>query len=66
MGFAENLIRLQSEHGESGYRLAKELDVSQQSIANWRKGVCIPHPKMREKIAKHYKITVDELIKEEK
>ncbi len=62
MSFPENLARLQAERGESGYRLAKEIDVSQQSIANWRKGICIPHPKMQGKIAKHYGVSVDELM----
>lgn len=61
MSLAENLIRLQAEHGESNYRLAKDIDVSETSVSNWRKGICTPHPKMRKKIAKHYKITVDEL-----
>lgn len=62
MSFPENLARLQAERGESGYRLAKEINVSQQSIANWRKGICIPHPKTRGKIAKHYGVSVDELM----
>lgn len=62
LSFADTLNRLMAEHGESGYRLAKELNVAQQSVANWRHGWRIPHPKTREKIAAHYKITMGELM----
>lgn len=32
LSFPENLARLQAERGETNYRLAKEIDVSQTSI----------------------------------
>lgn len=44
MGFGENLARLQEEHGETSYRLAKAIGVHQTSITNWKNGIK-PHPK---------------------
>lgn len=64
MGLPENLARLQSEHGETNYRLAKEIDVSQTSIKNWKDGVRCPHRRHQIRIAEHYGVTVDELLKD--
>ena len=63
MSFPENLARLQTERGETNYRLAKEIDVSQTSIKNWNENVCRPHPRQVKKLAKHYGVTVDALLK---
>lgn len=63
MSFPENLARLQTERSETNYRLAKEIDVSQTSIKNWKEGVCRPHPRQVKKLAKHYGVTVDALLK---
>lgn len=63
MSFPENLARLQTDRGETNYRLAKEIDVSQTSIKNWKEGVCRPHPRQVKKLAKHFGITVDSLLK---
>lgn len=63
MGFPENLARLQAERGETNYRLAKEIDVSQTSIKNWKESVCRPNPRQVKKLAKHYGVTVDSLLK---
>ena len=63
MGFPENLARLQAERGETNYRLAKEIDVSQTSIKNWKESVCRPHPRQVKKLANHFGVTVDALLK---
>lgn len=63
MSFPENLARLQTERGETNYRLAKEIDVSQTSIKSWKDGVCYPHPRQVKKLAKHFGVTVDALLK---
>lgn len=63
LSFPENLARLQTERGETNYRLAKEIDVSQTSIKNWKESVCRPHPRQVKKLAKHYGVTVDALLK---
>ncbi|MFQ8838138.1 MAG: helix-turn-helix transcriptional regulator [Oscillospiraceae bacterium] len=65
MGFAKNLTNLQAEHGETNYRLAKEIDVTQTSVKSWNTGERLPHPKTRKKIAEHYGITVEELMRED-
>jgi len=50
----ENLARLQAERGETNYRLAKEIDVSQTSIKNWKDGARRPHPRQIKKLANHF------------
>ena len=61
MGFAENLARLQEEHGETNYRLAKSIGVHRASITNWKNGIK-PHPKNAKLVAKHYGVKVEELM----
>lgn len=64
--FPDNLARLQAEHGESNYRLAKTLGIHQTTIANWRSGERRPHPKHLAALAEHYGVTVDDLLAQEK
>lgn len=61
LGFSENLIKLQAERGETNYRLAKEIDVSQTSIKSWKEGLCRPHLRNQKLIAEHYGISVEDL-----
>ena len=61
MGFGENLARLQAEHDETNYRLAKEIGVHQTSITNWKNGIK-PHPKHVKLVADHYGVSVEELM----
>ena len=65
MSIAANISRLQAEHGETNYRLAKELGVKQTSVQNWRTGKTKPLNVYLEKIAEHYGVTVEELLKED-
>ena len=62
--FAENLARLQAEHGETNYRLAKEIGVHQTSVQNWRSGIK-PHPKHVKLVAAHYGVTEKELLRQD-
>ena len=64
MSFSENLAKIQAEHGETNYRLAKSIGVHQSSVANWHSGV-LPHPKHIKLLADHFGVTVDELLKED-
>lgn len=64
MGFSENLSALQARNGETNYRLAKSLKVHQTTVKNW-KGGTTPHPLYLEKLAEHYGVAVDELLKGE-
>ena len=63
MSFAENLTRVQAERGVTNYRIAKEIDVSQASIANWKNGT-MPHPRNVKRLADYFNVTVDELLAE--
>lgn len=64
MSFSENLVSLQEKHGETNYRLAKEIGVAQTSIKNWRDGTCRPHPRHARLIASHYGVSVEELMRD--
>ena len=61
MPFCENLCRLKNERGETNYRLAKAIGVSEMSIANWCSGKHKPLAIYIEKLADHYGVTVEEL-----
>lgn len=65
MGFSENLARIQAEHGETNYRLAKEIGVHESSIKNWKTGTK-PHPKNVALLEKHYKLKKGTLLKSER
>lgn len=65
MAIAEKICELQDQRGESNYRLAKILGVSQSSVANWREGKSKPMKIYIEKLAEHFGCTVDDLLKEE-
>ena len=63
MSFSENLTRIQADRGVTNYRIAKEIDVSQASIANWKNGT-MPHPRNVKRLADYFNVTVDELLAE--
>ena len=60
MRFAETLAGLMKEKGESNYRLAKEIGVSQTTVKNWLDGKNEPIPSIRRLLDQHFG-----LIKEE-
>lgn len=62
MSFSENLIRLQNEHCETNYRLAKELGVHATTIQNWRDGK-MPQLAYLERLAQHYKTSIDDILR---
>lgn len=61
MSFAENLARIQAERGVTNYRIAKEIDVNQTSIVNWKNGTK-PHPRNVKRLADYFNVSVDELL----
>lgn len=63
MGFSQNLANLQAERGETNYRLAKSLKVHQTTIKNWKNGT-MPHPLYLDKLAEHYGVAVDYLLRD--
>lgn len=60
MNFSETLKRLMEQNGISKYRLAKDLGVSQSSVANWING-SIPHEFILDKIASYFGCSAREL-----
>ena len=54
MRFSETLATLMKERGESNYRLAKEIGVSQTTVANWLSGKNEPIPSIRKLLDKHF------------
>ena len=63
MSFGENLTRIQAERGVTNYRIAKEIDVNQTSIVNWKNGTR-PHPRNVKRLADYFNVPVDELLAE--
>lgn len=61
MGFTRNFNYCMDSARYSSYRFAKILGVNLQSVSNWKNGVVVPHPKTRQKIADHFRITLAEL-----
>lgn len=54
MKFCETLAALMKEKGETNYRLAKEIGVSQTTVANWLSGKNEPIPSIRRLLDKHF------------
>lgn len=61
MSFTNNFNYALEQRGYSAYKFAKIIGVNGQSVANWKAGTAIPHPKTRQKIAEHFGITLAEL-----
>lgn len=61
MSFTQNFNYCMKQRGYSAYRLSKILGVSNQGVLNWQSGNTTPFPRVKEKIADHFGITVAEL-----
>ena len=61
MSFTNNFNYALEQREYSAYKFAKIIGVNGQSVANWKAGTAIPHPKTRQKIAEHFGITLAEL-----
>lgn len=57
MNFSETLKKMMETKGVSKYRLAKDLGISQSSVANWLNG-SNPHPFMLDKVYAYFGRTV--------
>lgn len=62
MAFAENLARLQEERGVTNYKIAKDLGISQTTVANWKDGTSRPHALYMNVLAGYFGCTIDELL----
>lgn len=61
MALAENISRIQASRGETDYRIAKEIGVTQTSIKNWKSGTK-PHPKHLRRLAAYFGVPTEELL----
>ena len=61
MSFSNNFNYALEQREYSAYKFAKIIGLNGQSVANWKAGTAIPHPKTRQKIAEHFGITLAEL-----
>ena len=62
--FSKNLIKLRSKSGWSQEKLANELGVSRQTIANWENNKKAPDSTNILKISQVFFVSVDDLLKE--
>lgn len=62
--FSKNLIKLRSKSGWSQEKLANELGVSRQTIANWENNKKVPDSTNILKISQVFSVSVDDLLKE--
>ena len=61
MKFSEKLLNLRKEKGMSQEKLAKSLNVTRQTISKWELNQTVPDMNKLVKIAKLFKISLDEL-----
>lgn len=60
--FSDRLRQLRKQHKISQDALAKQLFVSQQSVAKWEKGKITPNPETIVKIANIFDVSTDYLL----
>ena len=60
--FGQSLSELMKKNQMSAYRLAKELDIHQTTIKNWREGKCEPMASHIVSIAIIFNVTCDYLL----
>ena len=60
--FNEILKKLMTEKNISYYRLAKEIGVSNSTIANWLNGTAHPNNERLQKLSEYFAVPVDYLL----
>ena len=61
MDFSDNLHRLMDERGVSTITLGRALNVSDESVSNWRKGKSLPKLDVALRIAKYFDVSLTDL-----
>ena len=59
---ANKLLRLRKEKGLSQEQLAQKLGISRQAISKWERAEASPDTDNLIELAKHYDISLDELL----
>ncbi|MBO5356600.1 MAG: leucine-rich repeat protein [Clostridia bacterium] len=65
MTFAEKILYLRKKKGIQQNQLAKELNVSRQSIYKWESGACMPELDKIKKMAEIFEVSYDILLSDE-
>ena len=66
MGFSDILQKLMEDNNVNTVTLGRVLDVSDESVSNWKKGKSLPKVDIAMKIADFFGITLGELVGERK
>ena len=62
MNFGNNLFQARKKTGLSQETVAEKLGISRQTISKWETGESLPDIYQAKKLAKLYKLSLDELI----
>ena len=65
MALSEKLYELRKKDGLSQEQLAEQLGVSRQAVSKWESGKAIPESDTLVSISKHFKVSLDYLMKED-
>ena len=63
MSFRENLVKLREKNGYTQAELARALEISQASLAQYEKGIKVPNIVNAVKLAQLLGTTCEELVK---
>ena len=66
MNIGEQINNLRKQHGLSQDDFANLFNVSRQTISNWENGKSYPDLEMIIKVSDYFKISIDELLKNDK
>lgn len=61
MTIGNKIVELRKKHNFTQEKLAEKLDISRQTLANWENDITSPDLHQADKLAKHLKVTLDEL-----
>lgn len=59
MNFAQKLKEIKEINGISNYKLAKDINVSQTTVANWLNGKSVPNIDTCNELVKYFKVNID-------
>lgn len=62
----QKLCELMEPRGETAYQVSKATGISQTTISNWKAGIAKPGTKSLVALAKHFEVSVDYFIGDEK
>ena len=58
----EHLARVMKAKGVSAYRVAKDLDITQSTLSDWKSGRSMPKTDKLSKIAEYFGVTIEYFV----